>query len=115
MYLKFLTLLFLSISVSSVKFNVLNKCPETIWPAVFGQQHTPSESGFKLNSGESKDINVPEGWIAGRFWARTGCTGSGEDFHCETGACGTSEKCNGKTGEIPASLAEISLTENGDL
>ncbi|MEW6268482.1 MAG: thaumatin family protein [Thermodesulfobacteriota bacterium] len=32
-------------------------------------------------------IHVPAGW-SGRFWPRTGCSGSSTSFVCETGQCG---------------------------
>lgn len=89
-----------------------------------GQEKTPDPSGFKLDAGwfslpggqisslpgKSRSISVPDGWKAGRIWARTGCNGQ---FNCETGNCGNSEQCSGRGGEPPASLAEFTLNGNG--
>ncbi|CAD5235095.1 unnamed protein product [Bursaphelenchus xylophilus] len=103
--------LLISAVVADVKITVVNKCKKTVWPGVFGQGTIPENGGFELAPGAQKVLTVPDGWVAGRIWPRTGCTGSGENFQCETGACGTSLQCNGKTGETPCSLAEITLAK----
>ncbi|XP_023548748.1 thaumatin-like protein [Cucurbita pepo subsp. pepo] len=94
-------------SESSRTFTIINNCKETIWPAIFPGEHF-NGGGFALKRGQSIVFKAPVGW-SGRIWGRTGCnfdqTGNGQ---CQTGACGTSLKCQG-SGETPASLAEFTL------
>ncbi|KAF8356435.1 hypothetical protein PRIPAC_98058, partial [Pristionchus pacificus] len=57
-----------------------------VWPGIQGSTLV-EEGGFYLAAGQSKRVGVPNGWTAGRIWARTGCDGN---FNCETGFCGVS-------------------------
>ena len=87
---------------SSVPLVVSNLCTETIYPGILTQSGTsPSSSGFKLNSGDSKNLTVGSDW-QGRVWGRTNCSfnpqGTGP---ANTGgldgngqACGSGD-CNG--------------------
>ncbi|EFO86462.1 hypothetical protein CRE_18332 [Caenorhabditis remanei] len=98
-------LLILTIAAESRKITIYNKCPFTIWPGILGPGN-PAGGGFRLDAGQSRDIQVDDAWTAGRVWARTGCDGN---FNCETGFCRNSEQCNGAGGVPPASLAEFTL------
>lgn len=113
-YLTFLPFIFIILSSPGAKpsqssriFTIINRCKETIWPAI-----TPGEyfggGGFELKSGQSVVYTAPISW-SGRIWGRTGCnfdrTGSGS---CQTGGCGSTIKCGG-AGNTPASLAEFTL------
>lgn len=43
---------------------------------------------IKNPSGQTREITVPDGWTAGRIWARRDCD---EKFNCHTGFCGVSK------------------------
>lgn len=81
-----LAVILMSLGAESRTITILNKCKFTIWPGILGPGN-PAEGGFKLNAGEPRDIDVDDGWTAGRIWARTGCN---ENFDCDTGSCGVS-------------------------
>ncbi|CAD5228520.1 unnamed protein product [Bursaphelenchus okinawaensis] len=108
---RFVFLLCASVVVADIQITVINKCKETVWPGVYGQPTIPENGGFELAAGAQKVLTVPVGWTAGRIWPRTGCNGTGENFQCQTGACGTSLQCNGKTGATPCTLAELTLAK----
>lgn len=74
---------------------VTNNCPETIWPGISTQSGSgPSENGFQLEPGETKNQTVSEDW-QGRVWGRTNCTfnsdgsgpASGSGRACYSGDC----------------------------
>uniref|UniRef100_A0A8R1DZE5 Thaumatin-like protein n=1 Tax=Caenorhabditis japonica TaxID=281687 RepID=A0A8R1DZE5_CAEJA len=100
-----LYLLLFAVSAESRTITIYNKCPFTIWPGILGPGN-PAEGGFKLDGGQSRNIDVDHSWKSARIWARTGCD---ENFNCETGFCKNSEQCNGAGGVPPASLAEFTL------
>jgi len=101
----------------------VNKCKESIWIGGFsgsgvanavplpepnwGPNGTPS---WEIPAGKTRSLTVPFCWTAGQFFARTGCTGSGETLNCTSGDCGGELNCgtNGKGGENPA-LAEFTM------
>lgn len=94
--------------VSGAKFTFVNKCSQTIWPAILGSP-TLESTGFELPKAGSRTFQVPTGW-SGRFWGRTGCTfdDSGHGS-CATGDCGSGQlECNG-AGATAASLVEFTL------
>ncbi|KAJ0093018.1 hypothetical protein Patl1_27108 [Pistacia atlantica] len=106
-----LTLAFLVSGAHLATVSIKNNCPYTIWPATLANSNRPqlSETGFELASGGTKTLDIPAQW-AGRFWARTGCSGS---FTCATADCGSGQvQCNGKSGATPASLVEITFQAN---
>lgn len=91
---------------------IMNSCSETIWPAGGQASSSPSslsyaDSGFELASGATRAVSVPSGWVAGRFFARTGCSGSGDSFTCEVGDCG-GLGCLNNSGIPDVTLAEFS-------
>lgn len=85
---------------------VSNTCPDVIYPGIATQAGTgPSQSGFKLNSGDSQTLTVSADW-QGRVWGRTNCsfnpagTGPGNNggnngggSACFTGDCGGVLNC----------------------
>ncbi|KAH6760038.1 Pathogenesis-related thaumatin superfamily protein [Perilla frutescens var. hirtella] len=94
--------------VSAATFTFVNKCSQTVWPAVLGSP-TLETTGFELRKGGSRAIQAPIGW-SGRFWARTGCSfdGSGHGS-CATGDCASGQiECNG-AGATAATLVELTL------
>lgn len=103
---------------SGYKVTVLNSCSETIWPGAGQDSSSPSQlsyadSGFELASGASRTISVPADWVAGRFFARTGCTGTADsDFSCAVGDCGAFG-CLNNSGIPGVSLAEFSYSDMG--
>jgi len=132
-------LLLLSLSVvaatasngtADVVFTFKNRCSQNLWMGAQGMSNVrpsfqfnglnffaPNNGGWELPAGSQNSVSVPYDFSAGRFWARTGCSGTvGADFHCETGDCGPWVECS--TGNIPrggappASLAEFTLNAN---
>ncbi|KAL0396141.1 UNVERIFIED_CONTAM: Thaumatin-like protein 1 [Sesamum calycinum] len=100
--------IFQSKGVGGATFTFVNKCSQTIWPAILGSPRLES-TGFELPKGASRAFQAPTGW-SGRFWGRTGCTfdGSGHGS-CATGDCGSGQmECNG-AGATAATLAEFTL------
>lgn len=94
--------------VSAATFTFVNKCPQTIWPAILGSPALET-TGFELRRGGFRALQGPTGW-SGRFWARTGCSfdGSGHGS-CATGDCASGQiECNG-AGATAAALAEFTL------
>lgn len=89
-----------------VPLNVLNLCPETIWPAIGTQAGTgPKSQGFELATGGWMNQTVSGDW-QGRLWGRTNCsfnaagTGAatagglnGGGAACSTGDCGGVLNC----------------------
>ncbi|CAF1354241.1 unnamed protein product, partial [Didymodactylos carnosus] len=70
--------------------------------------------GFELGAKSTRDISVPDGWEAGRFWPRTGCRNVNGQFRCATGDCGAGVnnfqmECRGIGGQPPATIAEFTL------
>ncbi|XP_057482654.1 thaumatin-like protein [Actinidia eriantha] len=111
----------LLLSVNSVAqactIYVSNKCPFPIWPATAPNQGQPviASGGFYLPPGQTKVIRAPGTW-SGRIWARTSCnfnvnsnSNTGWNPACETGDCDGQLECNGKIGQPPVTLVEISL------
>src|SRR2546421_3316320 len=94
---------------------LVNQSGRTIWVgASVNADGSANLSGLpRLENGQSATVTIPEnagpGWWRGKFFARTGCTGSsGSDFRCEVGDCGNVEdRC--VTGEQPSSLAEFNF------
>ena len=107
---------------SSLPLTVENRCKEVIYPGIVTQSGTgPAVGGFRLGTGESRDLSVSADW-QGRVWGRTNCsfnsagtgpsnTGglNGGGRACGTGDCGGIVNCRG-TGETPVSLAEFTLS-----
>ncbi|OIT19783.1 PREDICTED: thaumatin-like protein 1b [Nicotiana attenuata] len=112
------THLFITGVQSSATFTMVNKCQQTIWPGLLSNAGIAplSTTGFVLQKGESKTINVPSSW-GGRFWARTHCTeDSTGKFTCATGDCGSGKlECNGGNAAPPATLAEFTLDGSGGM
>ncbi|KAI4189194.1 MAG: hypothetical protein L6R41_001637 [Letrouitia leprolyta] len=99
---------------------ITNQCKETIYPGIGTQAGTgPSTQGFKLTSGQSRDLTVSADW-QGRVWGRTNCSfnaagtapsSSGTGVACGTGDCGGTVNCRG-TGVVPVTLAEFTLSSS---
>ncbi|KAI8932868.1 hypothetical protein NX059_010349 [Plenodomus lindquistii] len=95
---------------------VTNQCPGNIWPGISTQSgQGPSENGFLLKPGETKNQTVSEDW-QGRVWGRTNCTfnsdgsgpASGSGKACYSGDCYGRLNCQ-VGGDVPVSLAEFTL------
>lgn len=80
----FLLIFLLFASSEARQITVFNKCPFTTWAGILGPGN-PEGGGFRLDAGQSRVVNVADGWTAGRIWARTECDGN---MHCATGSCG---------------------------
>src|SRR5947207_8927614 len=55
------------------EFTFVNHTGQTIWVGAAGSVLV-NNGGWKLDVGQVDTIPVPNGWTAGRFWGRTGCT-----------------------------------------
>ncbi|KAH7662932.1 Thaumatin family protein [Dioscorea alata] len=97
-------------------FTFSNNCNYTVWAGTLSGATSPSlsETGFKLTPASSTTVSAPPGW-SGRFWGRTLCsTDSTGKFSCTTADCATGTiPCNGAGSVPPATLAEITLSNNG--
>lgn len=114
-----LTFIFSLLSLSQLfageaaTFTIINSCDYTVWPGILSNAGVSqlTTTGFSLQKGESRPINIPSGW-AGRFWGRTLCltdTSTGK-FTCQTGDCGSGKMdCSGSGATPPATLAEFTL------
>lgn len=96
---------------------VVNNCQQTIWPGVGQTITSPSrvndaDGGFQLLPGQSHIFAVPTNWLAGRVFARTGCTYDG-GFKCAVGDCG-GLSCSLNSGIAGVSLAEFSYSTEMD-
>ncbi|KAL1566616.1 Thaumatin-like protein 1 [Salvia divinorum] len=104
----FITLLLHLSQAKGATFTFVNKCSQTIWPAILGSPVLET-TGFELQKSGSRAFQAPTGW-SGRFWGRTGCTFD-ESGHgsCQTGDCASGQlECNG-AGATAATLAEFTL------
>lgn len=99
----------------SATFTIINNCDYTVWPGILSNAGTAplGTTGFVLEKGESKSLDVPATW-SGRFWGRTLCTtDSTGKFTCRTGDCGSGTiECTGGAAP-PATLAEFTLDGSG--
>lgn len=90
--------------ISGYTITLLNSCDEPVWPAAWqssegeGTNGGPTGQAFPslpidqtghgaLYKGQSWSITPPAHWKGGRVWGRTGCTGEGDSFKCQTGDC----------------------------
>jgi hypothetical protein len=122
---------------STHTITIKNNCTDTIWvganPKVqsvtVGGQNITTLGGWEMTTGQSATVLVPLNYISGRFWARTGCNFNAQNVCpaagvgnnpppncCDTGGCVDSDgkfglDCN-MTGMPPATLAEITFTQN---
>ncbi|XP_038991441.1 thaumatin-like protein 1b isoform X3 [Hibiscus syriacus] len=104
--------------VKATTFTIENRCDYVVWPGILsnaGVQALP-ETGFILQSGETKTISAPTSW-GGRFWGRTHCSqDSTGKFSCLSGDCGSGKvECSGNGAAPPATLAEFTLDGAGGL
>ncbi|KAK8483173.1 hypothetical protein V6N13_058946 [Hibiscus sabdariffa] len=104
--------------VKATTFTIVNTCDYVVWPGILsnaGVEALP-ETGFTLQSGETKTISAPASW-GGRFWGRTHCSqDSTGKFSCLTGDCGSGKvECSGNGAAPPATLAEFTLDGAGGL
>nr|ASA45586.1 PR5 protein [Lilium hybrid cultivar] len=100
----------------SATFTITNNCDYTVWPGILSNAGTAvlATTGFSLNKGESRTLDVPAAW-SGRLWGRTLCTTDTTtgNFACGTGDCGSNNiECSGGGAIPPATLAEFTLSGN---
>lgn len=124
-------LIFIGNQNPDVVFTITNQCTQDLWIGADGRSesrptfvfnglnfHTPNNGGWKLAAGRNSTTSVPYDFTAARFWARTGCTGTGNNFRCETGDCGPWVECsNGgvpRGGKPPVTIAEFTLNGYGN-
>jgi hypothetical protein len=106
-------------------FRFVNETSQPLWvggqgtDARVGAPIASALTGFKLAPGECKYIQLPDSTVAARYWARTECAQQGDKFVCATGDCGAplndfGIECNVIGGQSPASLAEFTLSPDGN-
>jgi len=97
------------ISTQAVRFDIVNLCSYTVWPAAM------PGGGRQLDSGETWSLDVAAGTTSGRIWGRSGCrfNNSGRGS-CQTGDCGGALSCS-LAGTSPITLAEFTLNGGNNL
>ncbi|KAH0455502.1 hypothetical protein IEQ34_015534 [Dendrobium chrysotoxum] len=110
---------FLASGAKAASFTLTNNCGYTVWPGILSGAGTAplSTTGFVLNSGESRSVDIPSSW-SGRLWGRTYCSTnqSTSTFSCVTGDCGSGKiDCSGSGATPPATLAEFTLNGSGGM
>ncbi|KAM0746816.1 Osmotin, thaumatin-like protein, partial [Meredithblackwellia eburnea MCA 4105] len=87
-------------------FIFVNKCPETIWPAITtyitSVTNYTGTRGWEQKTGESKTVSVPSTWN-GRTWGRRECS-----FDCN----GNGKCTSGDATVIHEKLGEFNLNSN---
>ncbi|KAF3794569.1 Pathogenesis-related protein 5 [Nymphaea thermarum] len=99
------------IAACSFTFTITNNCQFTIWPAILSGAGSLelSPTGLQLKPRTSYNIQATPKW-SGRIWGRTGCNFDSEgNGVCLTGDCGGNLECNGRGGQPPVTLFEITL------
>ncbi|KAM7265391.1 hypothetical protein ACFE04_003074 [Oxalis oulophora] len=97
-----------SLKLASAKtFTLVNKCNETVWPAIITAGDNLTGEGFELKQGESSHYEAPSGW-SGRIWARTGCNFTNGTGSCQTGGCGTDLNCTIPS-DPPYTIAQFTI------
>ncbi|CAL1400513.1 unnamed protein product [Linum trigynum] len=101
----------------ALTLTMVNNCPFTVYPAIQPSAGFPilEKGGFPLTTLTHRSFPAPAQHWAGRIWARTHCTHSGNTFHCATGDCGGRLECDGLGGATPATLVQLTLHHGGDL
>jgi len=99
------------------RFVFRNNCPQTIWVGGFGVP-LMSKTGWEMPARSDYTLDVLAYTVAIRFWARTGCSWKDGKFVCSTGDCGAplnnfGVECRGITGQSPATLVELTLSNSG--
>lgn len=105
----------------TIPFNFVNECTYDIWLGEFGPGTAgilPTSGTWQINAGSRATVCIPSSW-SGRFWPRTGCTGTGSTLNCVTGQCGGTwpnlgtgyADCTaaGKTGFNPQAIFEVTV------
>jgi len=92
---------------------VVNNCGYLISVGVFVREaNIPENGGFELGAGGVRSFSVSSRAQSARLWGRTGCRSNGQGgIHCDTGDCGPTVQCSGRTGEPPATLAEWTFND----
>lgn len=104
-------------------FVMYNKCKYPIWVGMSVEAEyvskMPEKGGFKLVSGQTKNISVPN-MESLNLWGRTNCAMVDGKFTCDTGECWATDNNNGADGKCcsdstcngpqpPESLVELTL------
>ena len=104
-------------AAGQVLFTFDNQCSYTIWVGEFGPTAVLPPGG-ELGAGDAIRVCISPPWSAGRFWPRTGCTGTGTTLNCVTGQCGAAGQGEADctqarmSGNPPTTLFEVTLGEN---
>jgi len=98
---------------------VTNKCPFTIWPAIFTGPGGPVPdytTGWEASASTSVTFSVPDNWQAGRIWGRRDCDFSVDPGpnSCVDGGCNGGLVCT-YGGVPPTTLAEFTLSGSNNL
>lgn len=98
-------------------FRFKNNCDQTIWVAGFGVP-LMAKTGWEMKPHTEEVQVIAANTFAIRYWARTGCRFVDGKFVCATGDCGAplnnfGIECRGITGQSPATLIELTLSDSG--
>ncbi|XP_074307523.1 cysteine-rich receptor-like protein kinase 15 [Silene latifolia] len=97
---------------------IVNNCNYAVWPAIlsFSELSLNNNSGFALQEGESRNVDVPTDW-RGRIWGRTLCSTdeSTGNFSCQTGDCFTEKILCNRPFVYPATFVEFGLGQVYDI
>jgi hypothetical protein len=68
-------------------FRIVNQCNQIIWMKIDADNKDaiPMNGGFDVAVGQTKEMSLPDEWISGRFWPRTGCKDENGKLICATG------------------------------
>jgi hypothetical protein len=110
-------------STGNITYKFVNNCVYDIWLGEFNSSESvgilPTSGTWQINAGADATVCLPTTWISGRFWPRTGCSGSGDTLNCVTGQCGAAGQgaadCTkaGVTGNNPQTIFEVTTNSNG--
>ncbi len=98
-------------------FKFKNSAGKTIWIGGFGVP-LMAQTGWEMPPNSENTVQVSANTVAIRYWARTGCSWKDGKFVCTTGDCGAplnnfGIECRGITGQSPATLIELTLSNSG--
>lgn len=98
----------------NVTYTFNNHCAYDIWLGEFPSSAAPLSNTWQINAGGNSTVCLPTTWN-GRFWPRTGCTGSGNTLNCVTGQCGGANQGTAActvTGNPPGAILEVNTGVN---
>ncbi|KAK2966331.1 hypothetical protein RJ640_016871 [Escallonia rubra] len=107
-----------SVGVHSKTLKLANECRHTVWPALVSGSGTPPllTAALALQPNKSITISLPAFW-SGWLWGGTFCTYNAIGrLACATGdCCSGSPECASASAQPPVTMAEFTLSGDGNL